>query len=38
MERMGHTDDDTTRNIYLYVIKTMKKEASRKFSELMKRP
>lgn len=36
MERLGHTDDETTRLVYLHVTKTMKKEASRKFSELMK--
>ena len=36
MERLGHSDDETTRTIYLHVTKTMKKEASQKFSELMK--
>ena len=36
MERLGHEDDKTTRRIYLHVTKSMKKEASRKFSELMK--
>jgi integrase len=36
MERLGHTDDETTRRVYLHVTKTMKKEASQKFSELMR--
>ncbi|SEK77330.1 Site-specific recombinase XerD [Paenibacillus sp. cl141a] len=36
MERLGHKDDDTTRNVYTHVTKTMKKEASHKFSELMR--
>lgn len=36
MDRLGHEDDDTTKNIYLHVTKTMKKEASQKFSELMR--
>jgi len=36
MERLGHKDDATTRNIYLHITKDMKKEASQKFSELMK--
>ncbi len=36
MERLGHKDDETTRNIYLHVTKAMKKEASQKFSELMR--
>lgn len=36
MERLGHTDDDTTRKVYLHVTKPMKKEASHKFSELMR--
>ena len=36
MERLGHADDKITRRIYLHVTKTMKKEASQKFSELMK--
>lgn len=35
MERLGHSDDDTTRRIYLHVTKDMKKEAVRKFSQLM---
>ena len=35
MERLGHKDEDTTRNVYLHVTKTMKKEASQKFKELM---
>lgn len=36
MDRLGHKDDDTTRNIYMHCTKTMRKEASKKFSELMK--
>ena len=36
MDRLGHEDDETTKNIYLHVTKTMRKEASQKFSELMK--
>ncbi|WP_078382369.1 tyrosine-type recombinase/integrase [Sutcliffiella halmapala] len=35
MERLGHKDEDTTKNIYLHVTKDMKKEASRKFKILM---
>lgn len=35
MERLGHSDDKTTRNVYLHVTKEAKKEASQKFSELM---
>jgi integrase len=36
MERLGHKNEDTTKNIYLHVIKEMKKEASQKFKELMR--
>lgn len=35
IERLGHKDEDTTKNIYLHVTKEMKKEASQKFKELM---
>jgi integrase len=35
MERLGHKDDDTTKHVYLHITKSMKKEASRKFSQLM---
>lgn len=35
MDRLGHRDDDTTKNVYLHVTKTKKKEAAQKFSELM---
>ena len=35
MERLGHTDDDTTRKVYLHVTKDMKKEAAHKFDQLM---
>jgi integrase len=36
MERLGHRDAKTTTWIYTHTTQTMKKEASRKFSELMK--
>ncbi|MCT2346581.1 site-specific integrase [Niallia taxi] len=36
MERLGHCDDDTTKNVYLHVTKEMKKEASHKFAQLMR--
>ncbi|MCA1032890.1 site-specific integrase [Bacillus timonensis] len=36
MDRLGHTDDKITKNVYLHVTKEMKKEASQKFSELMR--
>jgi integrase len=36
MERLGHSDDDTTKKVYLHVTQSMKKEASQKFSNLMK--
>lgn len=36
MDRLGHEDDETTRLVYLHVTKTKKKEASQKFSELMR--
>jgi integrase len=35
MERLGHKDDKTTRDIYLHVTKEMKKTATHKFSNLM---
>lgn len=35
MERLGHKDESTTKNVYLHVTKDMKKEASQKFKELM---
>jgi integrase len=35
MERLGHTDDKTTKQVYLHMTKTMKKEASHKFAKLM---
>ena len=35
MERLGHTDDDVTRRVYLHVTKDMKKEAAYKFDKLM---
>lgn len=36
MQRLGHSDDKTTRTIYLHVTKSRKVEASHKFSELMR--
>ena len=36
MERLGHKDDDTTKHVYLHVTKSMKKEASHKFAQLMR--
>lgn len=38
MERLGHRDDDTTRNVYLHITKKRKKEVSQKFAELMRNP
>jgi len=35
MERLGHADDAITRNVYLHVTKTVKREASERFSQLM---
>lgn len=35
MDRLGHKDDKVTRTVYLHVTKTVKKEASQKFSKLM---
>lgn len=36
MERLGHTDDKTTKKVYRHVTKKMKKEASQKFGQLMR--
>jgi len=36
MDRLIHTDDQITKNVYLHVTQEMKKEASQKFSELMR--
>lgn len=36
MDRLGHKDDHTTKNVYTHVTKTRKKEASQKFGELMR--
>ena len=36
MDRLGHCDDETTKNVYLHVTKVMKKEASHKFAQLMR--
>lgn len=36
MERLGHHSDETTRNVYLHITKTRKREVSRRFAELMR--
>ena len=36
MDRLGHSDDSTTRNVYLHITTELKNEASQKFSELMR--
>ncbi|MGJ9458529.1 tyrosine-type recombinase/integrase [Oceanobacillus sp. CF4.6] len=36
MDRLGHSDDQITKNVYLHVTQDMKKEASQKFAELMR--
>ncbi len=36
MDRLGHSDDQITKNVYLHVTQEMKKEAPQKFSELMR--
>lgn len=38
MERLGHVDDQTTRNVYLHITKRRKKEVSQKFAKLMRNP
>lgn len=36
MDRLGHCDDETTKNVYLHITKELKKEASHKFAQLMR--
>lgn len=36
MDRLGHKDDDTTRDVYLHITKARKKEVSKKFGNLMR--
>lgn len=36
MDRLGHSDDQITKDVYLHVTQEMKKEAPKKFSELMR--
>lgn len=36
MDRLGHSDDQITKNVYLHVTQEMKKEASQKFAQLMR--
>ncbi|MCM3598656.1 tyrosine-type recombinase/integrase [Metabacillus idriensis] len=35
-DRLGHTEDDTTTQVYLHITKDRKKEASQKFGNLMR--
>ena len=37
IQRLGHSSDEQIRTVYLHVTKTMKQEASQKFSELMRK-
>ncbi|MFL0365332.1 tyrosine-type recombinase/integrase [Pseudobacillus sp. 179-B 2D1 NHS] len=36
MDRLGHTEDETTTQVYLHITKDRKKEASQRFGELMR--
>ncbi|PQD94389.1 site-specific integrase [Pradoshia eiseniae] len=36
MDRLEHCDDNTTKNVYLHITEELKKEASQKFSQLMR--
>lgn len=36
MQRLGHSNDDITKRIYLHITKPKRKEAAQKFSELMR--
>ncbi|HEX7065423.1 MAG TPA: tyrosine-type recombinase/integrase [Bacillales bacterium] len=36
MDRLGHSDDQIIKNVYLHVTQNMKKEASHKFGQLMR--
>ncbi|WP_255259689.1 site-specific integrase [Lentibacillus sp. CBA3610] len=36
MDRLGHSDDQITKDVYLHVTQEMKKEASHKFGQLMR--
>ncbi|BCC50907.1 MULTISPECIES: tyrosine-type recombinase/integrase [Bacillaceae] len=36
MDRLGHTEDETTTQVYLHITKDRKKEASQKFAQLMR--
>jgi integrase len=38
MDRLGHSNDQITRLVYLHVTRTRKKEASQKFTQLMESP
>ncbi|MCG7346127.1 tyrosine-type recombinase/integrase [Sporosarcina sp. ACRSL] len=35
-DRLGHSDDQITKDVYLHATQETKKEASQKFSELMR--
>ena len=36
MDKLGHSDDQITKNVYIHVTQDMIKEASQKFAELMR--
>ncbi|WP_259391362.1 site-specific integrase [Paenibacillus sp. 1011MAR3C5] len=36
MDRLGHVDDSTTKSVYLHVTRTVKKDTSKKFGDLLK--
>ncbi|MEK5217112.1 tyrosine-type recombinase/integrase [Psychrobacillus sp. FSL H8-0487] len=36
MDRLGYSDDQITKNVYLHVTKEIRKEASQKFTQLMR--
>ena len=36
MDRLGHKNDNTTKQVYLHVTKTRKKDASHKFGDMMR--
>ncbi|MFC4025470.1 tyrosine-type recombinase/integrase [Oceanobacillus longus] len=36
MDRLGHSDDQITKDVYLHITKELIKEASQKFGQLMR--